>query len=401
MSETSLVPASLADETAPQGDENPDRWLRPALNAFVAVLAATLLAVLWQAIFLPTLAQNWFGGSTQIPAAQIVVVQGRAGDVAGKLKRVTPQNAVAIIELPVTLIALESQPMVHWFVQRANDKTEVSLQWTSGTSSFEQPLLFKSNRRSQEVSFQRDPRWLGTVASVRLVARGDAPIDVGHLTIRADSVRARLQLMWEGWFGFRPWAMSDLNFIEATDATETYYFNPTVIAAITLVFLIYLTLRWASGKRVDPRAVLLIFIAGWIVGDIRWQVDLFQKTADSVRRFGGKSLHEKHLAADDHEYYWAIHTLAPTVSKDNNFSQPFVLHFNKDERYDRGKLTYYAAPNPLQLLTTAPVKGQMFAIVNMPFSFDPTTQTLIFGEKISVRAELIAQRGVAQVFRAL
>ncbi len=375
--------------------------LRLALTVFAAFTLALVVATLWQALFVPQLAQNWFGGATSIAEAQLSVVRGDVTPLPGGYRHIAPVNRSIVIEAKLPETAAQSQPLVRWFVQRKDEKATANLQWIAGTAQATHALTFRKDNGAEEWSAIGDPRWQGTIASVQLNVTTDAPIVVGELSLRADSVAQRLRLMWDGWFGLRPWKMADVNFIEAGDTTENYYFNLTVIAAIFLATFTYSIYQRWHQQPVHFTVVAAIFLAGWVWSTVRWEVEFVQKVAHTWQRYGGKTLAEKHLAADDHEYYWLVDALASHVPPSPKFTNPMYVHYANTERYDKGKLTYYAAPHPLQYLDKAPPAGAMFGVINVANGYDLATKNITLSNGVKFRAERVAERGSAAVFRAI
>ena len=375
--------------------------LRASLAVFAAVTLALVVAALWQALFVPRLAQDWFGGATLIPDAQVKVVRGTVTPLPGGYQHISPINRSIVIEAKLPDAAAQTQPLVRWLIQRKDEKASATLNWLAGTTQASQSLIFRKDNIAEEWSAIGDPRWLGTIATVQLNVASDAPIVVGVLTLRADSVVQRLRLMWEGWFGLRPWKMADINFIEAGDASENYYFNLTVIAAMLLCAMSYSIFQRWHQLPVRFGVIAAIFLAGWAWSTLRWQVELVQKVAHSWQRYAGKTLHEKHLAADDHEYYWVIDALASQLPPSPKFTNPVFVHYANTERYDKGKLTYYAAPYPLAYLDKAPPAGAMFGVINVANDYDPASKQITLSNGVKFRAERVAERGSAAVFRAI
>ncbi len=369
--------------------------------AFASVFFALLAIILWQAIFVPRLAQDWFGGATEIPAAQIAIITGKSSENINGFQRITPVNRSIVLEAKLPLGRAEVQPNIRWFVQRKDDTAQAAFQWLAGASVASQPVTFKKDNSAEEWAAMGDPRWLGSVPVLRLEIQTDAPITMGPLTLRADSVMQRLQRMGEGWFGAHPWKMADINFIEATDAGENYYFNLTMIGALLLVAAAYaIYQRWHQWP-VRFEVLTMLFLVGWALSTVRWEVELVQKVANSWQRYAGKTLDEKHLAADDHEYYWVVNTVLPHVAPTPKFTSPVPIHFANAERYDTGKLNYYAAPNPLLYVDKAPAAGTVFGVINVANGYDPAAKQLTLGNGAVVRAERLAERGGAAVYRAL
>jgi hypothetical protein len=376
---------------------------RDAVTAIGAMTLALITVVLWQAIFIPRMAQDWFGDSLKIPVARFSVLSGNASLLADGLLEVQPDNNLIAIDIPLALLRAELQPYLRVHLQRRDEATKVaSLQWAIDSGVATQSLEFnKQTNLAQEWGAKSDTRWMGSVPSVRLHIATSLPVIVGPFFTRADSVTNRLSLMWEGWFGFHPWKMSDVNFIEVVDATENYYFNLSVVIALMLVWASYsIFQRWRKTP-IRLTFLLMTFLASWVWSTARWEIELLQKTVNTWQRFAGKTNHEQHLAADDNEYYWTVHTLQLYANGKPALREPLRIFFDKSNRYDLGKLTYYATPSRLQQLESPPTKGTVFAVINIANGYSSISQRLSLLNGTTFRAEKIAERGGAAVYRAL
>jgi hypothetical protein len=368
----------------------------------LAVVAAFCIAALWLAVFYPSPARNWLGESVFVPTPQLRVVQGTAVAQPRGLVQLNPSGGRAVVEINVAPLTLESYPSFQWSMRRNAPTTQAQLEWSVNDTIYTQPFEFDGNEVDDVLRFQSDSRWVGRPTAVRLVVVGDQPVLLGTPVFLADSVQARLALMVDGWFGFQPWKLSDLNFIDAVDKSGNYYFNVVLHIAVLGVFTLFALQRWWQGRAMALSHVAMILLAGCALGALRWSVDLAQKSWDSYQRFGGKTLHEKHLAADDHEYYWVVESLRPHVksSGDKPFSVPFVIYFNATERYDAGKLRYYTAPHPLKLLDAQPAPGTVFGVVNAPHQFDASKGALVIANNIVIPVTKLGERAGAAIYRA-
>jgi hypothetical protein len=374
---------------------------------FARVLAAVsllfLAAVLWQALYLPHPAQHWVGKHITVPTAQLGLVQGLLQPQPnGEIHLFADGNRPVVVRLPNLQIPLEDLPHFYWNHARGNAKTKGFVRWRVAGVDFERAFVYRSDDLATELDLRSDSRWTGVAERIELVIETDAAIRMGVVKIRSDSVWSRLHLMWDGWFGFRPWRMSDLNFIEAVDATETYYFNLTLHIAVLAAMLIYALERWWHKRTVKLSVIVCVLLAGWVLATVRWNVELVGKTWDSWQRFGGKSLHEKHLAADDHEYYWIVDAmrplLPPVASKEWH---TFKIYHDPSNRYQRGKLVYYTTPHMLAQVEPSTLKpGDLFGVIHTPYHYDEGKQLITLGASAPFAAQRVAQRGAAALFRA-
>jgi hypothetical protein len=395
-----LSEATSSDAFATETQKGTYPWLREIVRALGAMAFVFLAAAFWQAIYLPQPASTWLGPTTTIPDTKLIVERGTLSATRNGQLQLTPKDGQAVVRIDASFPALEETPIVWWSMRRTDSNTQANLAWRTGNTIHLRALPFSGNDVVQETSFVRDPRWLGAADGLRLVVEGAQPLVLALPTFRADSVSARLRLMWHGWFGVHPWKMSDVNFLEVADQTKTYYFNATLNLSVVVTLAVYGLIAFWRHERLATNSILCVLLAGWIIGAARWHWDLAQKTWDSYQRFGGKTLHEKHLAADDHEYYWVIENLRPYIKADKTFSQPFFVHHRFTEPYDAGKLRYYAAPHPVQPFQSRLAPGTVFGVIQMPYRFDEVKGVLTIGGDVEIPVEKLAQRDGAAIYRS-
>jgi hypothetical protein len=61
----------------------------------------------------------------------------------------------------------------------------------------------------------------------------------------------------------------------------------------------HVLVRAATGRAPDPRVLASVVLAGWVLLDARWQLDLWRQLGLTRERYAGKSWLEKRLAAED------------------------------------------------------------------------------------------------------
>jgi hypothetical protein len=370
-------------------------------RAFVLTTITLVSVVLWQAIFIPTLAKSWFSERTVVPIQKQVLVVGKVLNDSNGILKIAPQKGQVVIRVTLPLLRAQDNSLIDWYAHTSNANDTAAVQWKSRASVEKQPLKISGDLEAQSWNANGDTRWLGEIEDLQLVVSSDSPVFVGALVIARDSVQHRLFQMWDGWFGFRPWKLSDINFIEATDRGGQYNFELIcVIATITTCLVYVIGAIWAK-KRVIPQFLALILFSGWFWAAFRWEVDFAQKSIDTWKRFGGKTLHEKHLAADDHEFYWMVETIKSLLTKPNARETRIFVHYSKGRDYDVGKLVYYSAPSSLNFFDVPLPVGSIFGVINASHEFQPEARQLTLSNGTTFRAEKIAERGGAAVYRAL
>jgi hypothetical protein len=374
---------------------------REASYAFALTTVTLICTILWHALLVPTLAQSWLGQTKTLRIDQQQVTEGRILAQRSGVLQIAPINGRFVLTAEPKLFRSQENNLIWWYVQLANGNAKASIEWDSPNGTMQEPLKFSEARESQIWNANGDLRWLGEIGNLRLIVQTDNPVEVGSLMIANESVQSRLNLMWNGWFGLHQWKLSDINFIEASDRNGNHNFNLICLVSVAIASIAYAVNQLWTKRYLNPKTLALVFLTGWFWSSLRWEIDLSQKAFETWRKFGGKTLHEKHLVADDHEYYWVVETIKSQLPNPNSRSTRIFVHYTKALPYDVGKLDYYSTPSFLNFFDTPLPTGSVFGVIRSPHLFRKETQQLTLSNGTTFRAEKIAERGGAAVYRAL
>jgi hypothetical protein len=89
----------------------------------------------------------------------------------------------------------------------------------------------------------------------------------------------------------------------------------------------------------DPRILWAIVVAGWLLLDLRFQVNLWRQLAQTAATFAGKTGEEKRLASDDHELYVLMKEVRAALP-----APPVRIHFIADDQALRTRGSYFLYP---------------------------------------------------------
>jgi hypothetical protein len=255
------------------------------------------------------------------------------------------------------------------------------------------------------------PGWRGDLAVVGLLVRGPLP---GPVVLRSlDLVPERLDgaellpRLWKEWSAFEGWNVRSINF--TAGGKRNGLFPPTLAASIwvTLAALIHVGL--ARTRRRPPSGVSLvaIFLAGWAVLDLRWQVDLARQLRLTHDQYAGKSGEEKRLTAADRPLY----LFAKAVTRHLDAAPSRVFLVSEDlfgERYFRRVRTHYflLPHNVSSLWTAVPQASQTrtgdYVLVMRPcgnVTFDPERGLLRTGDLPGLPVEPLLEEHEGLLFR--
>lgn len=165
--------------------------------------------------------------------------------------------------------------------------------------TFNAPIL--DARGNLSVDLRDHPDWRGTILGVGLVVRGrlDAPLVVTGLTLHSSAWGATLVDILRQWaaspFQGQRTSIGQMSFEERQVAPML-----AVVAAAVALAILWLGVRaWRRKEAVSATAIAVVFVAGWLTLDLRWESILWRGHIASIDRFAGKTLDEKHASADD------------------------------------------------------------------------------------------------------
>lgn len=213
------------------------------------------------------------------------------------------QDGLASLSADIQPFPAEKYPRVEWDMHSLDPPGELAFAWRTRENprrTYSKPLFWLFDR-ILPLRLDANEGWRGTITGVALVARGNmrAPLEVRSLNLPSTSAGATLAATFAQWATHFPFQGYTISF--PFDA-ERAHFMPIakgIAIACGLAILVYLGLARLRTRQVDWRVPWAIFAAGWILLDLRWQVNLAFEVAAAAERFGGKTSEEKALARDD------------------------------------------------------------------------------------------------------
>jgi hypothetical protein len=151
------------------------------------------------------------------------------------------------------------------------------------------------------IELKADDGWTGTITGVALlVGPGlETPLTIDKLRIVAPSALASAEDLAQQWSARNRLRGYSVNYPFDAERGHDLPALPAVAIAVALAGGIYLALaRWRGWLR-DRRVLWGIFVGGWLLLDLRWEVNLWREAVERGMRFAGKTATEMHLAADD------------------------------------------------------------------------------------------------------
>jgi hypothetical protein len=296
----------LSVEAAAAKTATPGPWWAIALTLLAAAFALVIIALAGSHS-----TGHLVEGPPPISVAgdHFKLVQGRGQPAmeAYVLEALDPQG-LGIVSAAVPPFAAESYPRVEWHVrgadaagmkltflwrtlERPKRNFHVELAWQGGNVIYANPTAADG--------------WSGTITGIALVVQGNLaqPLVVQSWTAPSASAWTALTEIGRQWSVPFPFKGTTISFPFDTERSDYASLLIVVALAEGLALAAYYLLARRRGWPRDARVLWAVFLIGWLLLDLRWQVDLWRQLAQTTRQFAGKTPEEKHLATDDHAVF--------------------------------------------------------------------------------------------------
>jgi hypothetical protein len=152
------------------------------------------------------------------------------------------------------------------------------------------------------------------------------------------SVASVIDDIFHQWTAFIPIVAASVTL--PFDDERSHY--ATLLATVAAGGLFAATLYWLLTRRAlprDPRVYWAIVVAGWLILDTRFQVNLWRQLTRTAATFAGKTGEEKRLASDDRELYTLMKEVSTALP-----APPVRVHFIADDQALRTRGSYFLYP---------------------------------------------------------
>ncbi len=281
------------------------------------------------------------------PAAMSVTT-GTPTQVGVHALHVAPaaDSGAVIVSLKFDLRALD-YPGIAWAVSGLPEGTEARLLWRNEvkpnrTFSLDVPV---AAGRTLPIVARDNPDWFGRITGIALALKlppESAPVRIAGVTALPLSAAGVLGARWREWTAFEPWTGASINSI--VGGAEVQELPPVLLLGLALALVAAATFaltRWRPmifGAGL-PLALGALFLVAWWLLDLRWEWNLLRQTVVTADRYAGKTIEEKHLAAEDAPLYAFIQQARAALPK-----EPTRVFVAADEPYFRGRAAYHLYP---------------------------------------------------------
>ncbi len=336
-------------------------------------------------------------------AADIKLADGSGRVVDGELV-ITDADASNTILLTVTTDFPSGEyPGVEWRVQGLPDNADVRTLWRSDVTARRTNLapMVVDYGQLRPLLLKKDPNWNGHIQGLALAIRLPpgttlaTPLRVKSVTALTLSAFSVTKARIGEWFTFEGFNGTTINTLTGGADTQDL---PLPLVAATVVALAALLLaavhRYAPARYGVGNGVTIptLFVAAWLCVDARWAWNLLQQTRVTVARYGGKTVEQRHLAAEDGELYAFVQQARAVMP-----AAPSRVFVAAGEHYFRGRAAYHLYPNNVQfeafrdtLLPAADMHAGdwIFVFHRAGMHYDPALDTLSWDGGPAVKADL-------------
>ncbi|MGH8713338.1 MAG: hypothetical protein ACREYB_04945 [Casimicrobiaceae bacterium] len=316
------------------------------------------------------------------------LVQGR-GHTQGRsfVLDATDNEGLAVLSARVATFRADDYPRVD-FDLHSTDLLPVELMFLWRTQerphrNFSKAMTWTGTRIAP-LELGADDGWSGSITGVALVTRGvlPRPLVLESFSAPAVSVPSVIADIVGQWSAFIPiiGASITLPFDE-----ERSHYVPLLVAIACGGFLAAAA-YWLLTRRAiprDPRVYWAILVAGWLMLDARWQINLWRQLSRTAAMYAGKTPDEKRLASDDHELYTLMGEVSAALP-----AAPVRIHFLADQLGLRTRGSYFLYPQNVYHSTAQHVRppdpadirsgDYVLLFLYSEVAYDEATQSLVW-----------------------
>ena len=397
--------AAQAAAAAAAAQRAPARAVRP-IRAGLALFAAAI-ALCLGAYLAATVPGPWFPRASPVSwgPGDFGLARG-TGAVRGGALVITgvDSSETALVSIKTDIRSTDYRS-VAWDTANIPSNADVQMLWRSdyAPSKLNSTPATVVSGRVQPVDVSAQPGWLGRINGIALVIRTPLaqPVSVSRVTAKPMGALDLLRDRAREWLAYEPWTGTSINVVAGGAGVQDLPLPPLLAVAAVLAMLASLLLLRRSPRRwAFPLAVGAIFVAAWLVADLRWQWNLARQVADTRSRYAGKDWRARHLAAEDGPLFAFIEGVRAKLP-----AEPARVFMVAEAHYFRDRGAYHLYPhnvffNPYAdtVPPTSALRPGDYVVVyhRRGIQYDAAQQRVRFPDGSTVGAEvLLAERGAA------
>jgi len=266
-------------------------------------------------------------------------------------------------------------------------------------STFAKNINWK-NDGLERIALANDPEWHGKVSGIGIVLRMQprAALLIRSATLLPDTGRSIFAQFAQEWFDFEPWGEYSVHYLYGGSPNPRVPMLPAMFLIAALAFLIYYWLARRNGVAPLLGVAISFVLVAWVALDARWQINLLSNLHLTADRYAGKSMDEKHRAAEDAKIY----LLADAIRRGLPPGVTSVTLISDLANLDLfvGKLRYYLFPLALQIKPAKLEPRTVLAIVEPSrTALDSAAGKLNLGDGRATNVEILSDDPLVRMVR--
>jgi hypothetical protein len=329
---------------SPPAAAGPRRDVLRAALIFLCVLLACALGYL--VVVVPG---AWFPRATPqiLPVKNLTLARGVGRVIGNELVVSAPDANDITLVTATTNLRSSDYPGIAWIVANLREDADVRLLWRSDFQPDKLnsvPIRVEAGHALPTV-ISKNPAWIGQITGVALAIHGPLaqPVLIGGVVAKPMGAIETIADRWHEWFAFEPWNGASINTITG-GADNQQLPLPAVLAVLVgasaLAAFAIRRKRSAALTIAMPTILAGFFVAGWLVLDARWTLNLLRQERATATQYGGKDLRDKHLASEDAPVFAFVQKALAVMP-----STPVRLFIAADADYFRGRAAYHLYPH--------------------------------------------------------
>ncbi len=314
---------------------------RGALLLFAAAFVVCLVAYLATSV-----PGSWFpGASTQVIGARAFTVNRGTAMPDGDAIAISATDAsgLALIAANVEARSID-YPIVAWNGFGFRPDADVHFLWRTDYAPnklHSVPVPIVAGRLSP-VTMAGNPDWMGRVLGVALAIRGKIgePVRVVNVKLKPGGAFGQIADRVGEWSAFEPWSGTSINTITGGAEVQEVPLPTLLVVAGLVALAVWVAFAWRRrGLAALPAAAAIVFLAGWMVLDAQWMLNLGRQAAATQAQYGGKDWRASHVAAEDGPLFTFVEKARAKIPAK---ARVFVV---ADAAYFRGRAAYHLYPH--------------------------------------------------------
>lgn len=344
---TADAPASFDAAIAVPRCETTNTLRRDTLRAAALVAAVSVACVIGYLVV--EVPGAWFTNVNPLAwnVKSLGLVRGSGGVERNELVVATPDaTGIALVNV-VTDFRASEYPGVAWVVAGLADDADARLLWRTDfqPDKVNSVALAVEGGDTRTATLAGNAGWIGHITGIALAIRGPFPQPLRIRGVIAKPMNALdvARRPPRQWLAFERWNGTSINTVVGGVDDQDIYL-PAVVALVGALSGVAVAAirRWRPGAfhATLPALVAGLFVAGWLLLDVRWTWNLLRQEHATAVQYAGKTLPDKLLAGDDGPLYAFIERALAILPK-----TPARVFIASDADYFRGRAAYHLYPH--------------------------------------------------------